>query len=337
MDPVRASVDAVKIGRALIVASLACMGTASLAGAQPATNAQQAKEHFKRGELLDHAHDYYAAIAEYAAAYAIAPHPDVLFNIAVDHEHLHHWQQAADMFQRYLDERDDVAADAAAVTERIRVLREKAPHHVRPDPTPPPPDPQPQPLPTVDVQPQPISQPPPPAPEPGPQVQLGNPSSPQLGATFSHWHVAGSYGIADGSAPSERYQARAGYNLLRYVDLDAVGGSFGNNDYALGGMLRISVGHGLPVQPFVVGAATIGIAKQDASSRAGTRFPVGFEAGGGVQFGNHGRVELAVVLRYLTGGWAMADTTAFSYANDTMAIGVDLGIAVDIPTSVGLR
>src|SRR5579862_681429 len=98
------------------VAGIACAAAAARADAP----AQQAGEHFRRAEADDKAKHYADAIAEYEAAYAIAPHPDVLFNIAVDFERLEQWAAAADTFQRYLDERDTPAKDADEVTTRIR-------------------------------------------------------------------------------------------------------------------------------------------------------------------------------------------------------------------------
>jgi hypothetical protein len=333
-----------------VAVAVACSAARADAQPQPAPSAaQQAKEHFRRGEAADREHNWEDAIREFEAAYTIAPHPDVLFNIAADHEHLEHWAKAAELFQRYLDERDAPAPDAVAVAARIRDLRAKAAgHHRQPAPEPPPPQPQLPPAndaepPTIEVSPQAMhvirrrSLPPtttaeldatPTTPPPPPDIQIGAlPTEP----ASSRWHAAASYGVAEGSSLSERYLVRAGADFAHVVDLDAIGGAFGNNDYALGAMARFMIPATPRMQPFLLGAATAGRAKQDASSRAGTRFPIGVEAGGGVQFGARGRIEVDAVVRYLTGGWGSADTTAFSYANDTIAFAIDIGVAYDIP------
>ncbi len=88
---------------------------------------------------------------------------------------------------------------------------------------------------------------------------------------FSRWHIVASYGPALGSEPSERYQPRVGMRFGGRNDVDLVGGTFGLNDYAIGPMLRIAIARDISVQPVLIAAATVGYAKQDASSSAGTR------------------------------------------------------------------
>jgi hypothetical protein len=302
--------------RLFVLATVLAWPAATLAQPAPGSS-KEAGEHFRKAEAADKAARYADAISEYEAAYAIAPKPDVLFNIAVDQEKLGQLAEAADTFQRYLDERDTPASDADAVTVRIAELRAKQArlHPVRREP-----------VKITPVEPAPTNEPP-----LGVVVAMP-PTQPQpLLSGFTAWHVAGSYGIADGSQPSERYQLRGGRTFASRLDLDGVVGAFGNNDYALGAMLRFVIAPSLPAKPFLLAAATVGLAKQDASSRAGTRFPLGVEAGAGLQLGTHARLELDVVMRFLANGWGTDDTTAFSYANDAVAFGIDLGAAVDIP------
>jgi hypothetical protein len=151
---------------------------------------------------------------------------------------------------------------------------------------------------------------------------------------YSRWHVAASYGVALGSEPSERYQLRVGGRFGDHVDLDAIGGTFGLNDYAIGAMVRVVLVHAA-VEPVLIAAGTIGVAHQDAASNAGTRVPLGAEAGAGLQFGHHGRLELDAFVRLLEGGWSASETDAFTYVNDAVAFAIDLGGAVDIPIISG--
>jgi hypothetical protein len=320
---------------------------AAPAAADPAST-REAGEHFRRAEAADKAKNYAEAIDEYNAAYALSPHPDVLYNIAIDHERLEQWGEAADAYQRYLDERDGTpASDAAAVTAKIRELRAKAKQQPTTRPRPEPHDvvpPQ-----SHVVQPPPYGGPPqlpgagdgvPPGP-PGPPGP-GPSDQPPTGITadaraFTRWHVAASYGVAFGSEPSERYQLRVGARFGGRADIDLVGGTFGLNDYALGGMVRIAVARDVSVQPVLIAAATVGYAKQDASAHAGTRVPIGAEAGAGIQLSSHYRLELDAVVRLLVNGWGANDTSAFTYVNDQVAFGIDLGGVLDIPVISGGR
>jgi hypothetical protein len=287
--------------------------TPAVAWAQPSPR-QQAAENFKRADLADKQGRYADAIAEYEQAYALAPHPDVLFNIATDYEHLQDWERAAEYYQRYLDERDSPATDADAVRIKIRDLRAKVP------PPPPIADRQP---PVSDVQ-------------PATDLWRTNLPVPVAVVEEPHWHVGGSYGLGFGDVPSERYLVHGGRTFGGRFDLDAIGGAFGRNDYALGIMARVVILRDR-LSPFVRAGATIGIAKQDASSIADTRFPIGFEAGGGIQFGARGRFELAAVMRFVSGGWDSASTTADSYVNEPFTVAIDLGFSFDVPLIAAAR
>jgi hypothetical protein len=90
-------------------------------GAQPDARAQAA-EHFALAQAAERRQDWAAAIAEYEAAYRLAPHPSVLFNLGVDHEHLGRRRDAAELFRRYLVAAPD-AVDREAVRARIEALR----------------------------------------------------------------------------------------------------------------------------------------------------------------------------------------------------------------------
>ena len=304
------------------LAIVVVVAIAHVAVAQP--NARdQAADHFKRAEALDKQGRYQDAIAEYEQAFALVPNVDVLFNIAASYERLGKWAKAADYYERYLTERTDTAADADAVITKINELRAKA--RATQQPLPPPPN---------DQQP-----PPPPFEQQPPQQQPPVTTTTTVTApppTQGRWHLAASYGIAVGEAPNERYLLRGGAALLsRRLETDAIIGAFGKNDYALGVLARVTILRFQPWSLFAQGAATIGIAKQDNSSTAQMRFPFGFEVGGGMRYGTRYRVELAVVARFVRGGWTSDATTAESYVNDEAAVAVDLGFAFDLPSGGG--
>jgi len=276
---------------------------------------KEAAEHFTRGEAAQAAGHWRDAIAEYEQAYAALPHANALFNIAFCYEQLAEWARAADYYQSYLDLEQN-PPDTVAVTDKIAKLRKLAdaarPLHDTPRTQP------------IIIHQRPIEAPPPPPPPPaGPQPGL--------------FHLGASYGLGYGEVPVERYLAHGGIRLAGMIDVDAIFGAFGKNDYALGGMARFNLLPGRPLAPFVRVALTLGYAKQDASSIAETKLPLGFEVGGGLQFGHAGVVTLDAVVRYVRGGWDSMTTTAESYANDSIAVAFDFGFVFDIGVSGGGR
>lgn len=107
----------------VIVLVLALLGT-TVAWAQPsAEDRKAAKAAFQRAEAAEKRRDWRTAIDEYQQAYDLAPHPDVLYNIAVDFERLEEYRDAATYYRRYLDESGDDAADRARVEGLIDKLR----------------------------------------------------------------------------------------------------------------------------------------------------------------------------------------------------------------------
>ncbi len=100
---------------------------AILALAAPAARADdkaRAAEHFALAQSAEKRSDWRAAIEEYEQAYALSPHPSVLYNIGLDYEHLAEWREAARYFLRYVDGAPE-AEDKDAVLLRVRGLREK--------------------------------------------------------------------------------------------------------------------------------------------------------------------------------------------------------------------
>ena len=288
-----------------------------MGGVAHADTQQEAGVHFERGETARNEGRYREAITEYEQAYDLVPHPFALYNIGICYEKLGDWKQAADYFERYLD-KDKSAADASIVTEKIRELRRKAGAGVI---TPGDPGSSA----TTDV---PVDD--------GhgkPGVHMGIPPVPL--AEIPRWHGGVSYGLGFGDALTERLLAHAGIRIGAHFDLDGILGQFGKNDRAIGAMGRLKLWQNGVVTAYAHGAATIGYAKQDHSSDATTKFPFGFEAGGGVQLGARGRVEIDAVIRWTRGGFDESSTIVDSYTNDSMAFAIDLGLAFDVPTSVG--
>jgi tetratricopeptide (TPR) repeat protein len=297
-----------RVGALLAVSLL--MGGAGAALAQPTEAQREAGEFFDRGEALRKDGKYREAIAAYQRANALAAHPNNLFNIALSYEKLGEWANAADYYERYLTA-DDSATDGEMVRAKIRDFRGRvAGGSVTPE------KPE-KPGPTPDTM--------------GFGVQRTNPWETPAPPAPARWHFGASYGLGFGDAPVERFLGHGGIKLAGRLEFDAVLGKFGKNDYALGGMARLLVAKAEYMQPFIHGAATIGYAKQDDSSDASTKAPLGFEAGAGVRFGKQGRVEIAAVFRFVQGGFDETTTVVDSYINDAFAFAIDVGLAFDIP------
>jgi hypothetical protein len=79
--------------------------------------------HFSAAQAAERRHDWKTAIEEYENAYKLAPHPSVLFNMANAHEHLRHYREAGELFERYLHDAPD-ADDRQQVEKRIEKLRQ---------------------------------------------------------------------------------------------------------------------------------------------------------------------------------------------------------------------
>ena len=285
-------------------ALLAVLFLARTATAQPTDAQREAAEFFERGESARGQARYTEAIAAYLRAYALAPHPYALFNIALSYEKLGEWANAADYYERYLTA-DGAAVDADEVRAKVRDLRGRTAAT------------------TSEIGPA----------QPGVGKQF-NPFLPPTVKPAARWHAGISYGLGFGDAPVERYLAHGGIKLAGRLELDAILGKFGKNDVAIGGMARLLVAKSEYTQPFLHGAATIGYAKQDNSSDASTKLPLGIEGGAGVRFGKQGRVELVAVFRFVQGGFDETSTAIDSYINDSFAFAVDLGVAFDIPLAL---
>jgi tetratricopeptide (TPR) repeat protein len=296
------------------LALIALAAAATPARAQP--NARQdAAAHFARGEQAQAQGRYREAITEYEQAYAIAPHPFTLYNIAVCYEALGDAAAAADHYERYLDGAGPTAGDADEVRAKIRALRPVATTTTTP--------------PTGDPWPSDGG-------ESGGVIGRFPPPAPPVVRPAPRWSAGLSYGLGFGDVPVQRFSAFGTYRVIPRVELGGVLGVFGKNDRGLGGLARVTLSGAQP-QPFARAALTLGYARQDASSSAETRLPIAAELGGGVQLGRGGRIELGFVVRWLRGGWDAASTTADSYVNDDVAIAIDLGVALDFPVTLPVK
>ena len=85
----------------------------------------RAQSHVDMGDSLFEGGRFDQAIAEYTAALALAPHPDLLWNIGRAHEQKKRFAQAIYFFEQYLT-LEITADDAALARGRIKSLRPKA-------------------------------------------------------------------------------------------------------------------------------------------------------------------------------------------------------------------
>lgn len=81
----------------------------------------RAKELFDRGTSAFHAGDFPKALTLFREAYAIDPHPILMYNIARSEESLGHATEAVRAFRKYLELAPD-AEDRGAVEQRIATL-----------------------------------------------------------------------------------------------------------------------------------------------------------------------------------------------------------------------
>jgi tetratricopeptide (TPR) repeat protein len=119
----------------LLVAAAVLLGVPRAARAAGDRDTAKAAEHFSLAEAAEKRGDWATAIYEYKAAHALKPHPSVLYNIAVNYEKLGDWDNAADYFQKYLDDSGD-APDRAEVEARIAENRRKGDEQRRAAPRP---------------------------------------------------------------------------------------------------------------------------------------------------------------------------------------------------------
>lgn len=160
------------VGRALVALAVvgAALGTTLPAFADARA---EARAHFKAGMAAIAAKDYDRGISELEAAYAILPHPNVLFNVARAHAEAGHDERALEAYKKYLEgdpaDREDVQKLVTALELRIaqaKAAAEPPPPKPEPKPEVPCPDPKGETPPPVVVPPKPPPTPPPPPAKP---------------------------------------------------------------------------------------------------------------------------------------------------------------------------
>lgn len=117
----------------ILAATLAAYGLAWLPGRLDVAHAQQddkaaraeASKHFKLGVRLYAESKYDEALIEFERAYALSPHPSVLYNIAASHRELSHYAESIQFFEQFLAEgkgkvKDDLLARAREELEEVR-------------------------------------------------------------------------------------------------------------------------------------------------------------------------------------------------------------------------
>jgi tetratricopeptide (TPR) repeat protein len=289
--------------RALMCAAIVMIAAQS-ASAQPASAKREAAAHFDRAQKAQAAGSCREAIAAYEAAHRLVPHPNTLYNRAVCYEALGELASAVEFYAQYLEAAPG-ANDADAVERKLTELRATLAPKPQPDPIPPPGT-------TIT------------------DIKTGVPR--YFDPPRSKFHAGLLYGLAVADVPVQRFGVFVGRRFGGRLDLDGVLGALGKNDVGLGALARLKlVSAHRVVQVFARGGATIGYAKQDASSDAGTKFPLGLEAGGGVLLGAQGWLEVSAMVRATLGGWSATTTMVDSYVNDGLAFGLDFAIGFDVP------
>ncbi len=144
----------------VVAAALVCAGQPAFGDART-----DAKRHFKNGMALVAAGDTVAGIAELERAYALKPHPAVLYNIGRALETQGEYARAADAYRRYLQSAPPDAPVVEARAQRLEMLAAAAAAQAAQQVVSPPPPPTPAPAPVA-------------APDPGAPVDLVIPPPP---------------------------------------------------------------------------------------------------------------------------------------------------------------
>jgi hypothetical protein len=99
------------------------LGSAA-AHAQPAEE-DIARAHFQAGSGYFDTGDYEAAVREFERAYALSPHPQLLYNLYMANERLGDWAEAARYLQEYLRSAEDVT-NREALEARLAHLKRRS-------------------------------------------------------------------------------------------------------------------------------------------------------------------------------------------------------------------
>jgi hypothetical protein len=83
----------------------------------------EARKHYQRAQAAYDEARYDDAIAEFKAAYALKPHPNVLFNLAQSYERMLEYAEAVRWFERFVAEAPNGSAEKLIAQNRLQVLR----------------------------------------------------------------------------------------------------------------------------------------------------------------------------------------------------------------------
>jgi tetratricopeptide (TPR) repeat protein len=113
--------------RSLIVLTLVAAACPALAEERPEDTLAEASQRFQRGVELFEQERYEASLAEFRRAYDLAPHPQVIFNIARLQARLEQIPEAIEGYQRFLEETGDhvepeLRREVEEELERLRPL-----------------------------------------------------------------------------------------------------------------------------------------------------------------------------------------------------------------------
>ncbi len=103
------------------------MPASAAPGAAKTGDDDAARRHFKQGVSLFKDGDYRSALFEFEAAYQLSNNPQLLYNIAVSHEELHHYAAATVAYEQYLERLGDEleAARSEQVEAELKKLRRR--------------------------------------------------------------------------------------------------------------------------------------------------------------------------------------------------------------------
>ncbi len=99
--------------------------TTSAASAQGQSDEERARQHFAAGRSHFEEGSYEAAITEFQQAYDLSQRPGLLYNLALAHERLARYAEAAALIRRYLAEDPD-AQNRSSLERRAENLEQRA-------------------------------------------------------------------------------------------------------------------------------------------------------------------------------------------------------------------
>src|SRR5262245_53999829 len=115
---------ALLVAGALALSSFDASAQTSTATVSTSTSAEVAKLHAEAGRNYYRAGKYVEALEEFKKAYRLDPRAALSYNIARSHERLSQWQEAINVYERYVKEATD-PRDKAEALDKIELLKKK--------------------------------------------------------------------------------------------------------------------------------------------------------------------------------------------------------------------